>query len=166
MLAAIRSFVPRAISASTAAPRFMSNAAAAANAGSQAVVAQAPNRPAVWSEHQQNKAVAMTGARFEQTDFDLQVRSVVDEEKHLRELEAEEDRSRAFRNGDELRPNPLSAQELISQVPVRMVSARRVACDGGGGALGHPKVYINLDRGEPQPCGYCGLRFQQEHHHH
>ncbi|KAJ3168465.1 hypothetical protein HDU88_001347 [Geranomyces variabilis] len=135
MLAAIRSFVPRAISASHAAPRFMSNAAAAANAGSQAVVAQAPNRPAVWSEHQQNKAVAMTGARFEQTDFDLQ-------------------------------PNPLSAQELIAQVPVRMVSARRVACDGGGGALGHPKVYINLDRGEPQPCGYCGLRFQQEHHHH
>ncbi|KAJ3180880.1 hypothetical protein HDU87_001520 [Geranomyces variabilis] len=123
------------MAASPVAPRFMSTAATAANAGSQAVVAQAPNRPAVWSEHQQNKAIAMTGARFEQTDFDLQ-------------------------------PNPLSAQELIAQVPVRMVSARRVACDGGGGALGHPKVYINLDRGEPQPCGYCGLRFQQEHHHH
>ncbi|KAJ3155388.1 hypothetical protein HDU86_004290 [Geranomyces michiganensis] len=132
MLAAIRSLVPRAISASPVALRFMSNAAAA---GSQAVVAQAPNRPAVWSEHQQNKAIAMTGARFEQTDIDLQ-------------------------------PNPLSAQELIAQVPVRMVSGRRVACDGGGGALGHPKVYINLDRGEPEPCGYCGLRFQQEPHHH
>ncbi|KAI9100476.1 zinc-finger domain-containing protein [Phlyctochytrium arcticum] len=64
-----------------------------------------------------------------------------------------------------LQPNPLSAQELINQVPVKFVSARRVSCDGGGGALGHPKVYLNLDKDGPQPCGYCGLRFQQEHHH-
>ena len=36
----------------------------------------------------------------------------------------------------------------------------QVGCDGGGGALGHPKVYINLDDGEPHGCIYCGLRFQ------
>ena len=36
----------------------------------------------------------------------------------------------------------------------------QVACDGGGGALGHPKVYINLDDGQPKGCIYCGLRFQ------
>ena len=35
----------------------------------------------------------------------------------------------------------------------------QVACDGGGGALGHPKVYINLDSGEVQTCPYCGMRF-------
>jgi hypothetical protein len=35
----------------------------------------------------------------------------------------------------------------------------------GGGALGHPKVFINLDRNEPNECGYCGLRFEQEHDH-
>ena len=40
------------------------------------------------------------------------------------------------------------------------------AGDGGGGALGHPKVYINLDRsgggeGQVATCGYCGLRFKQ-----
>ena len=35
----------------------------------------------------------------------------------------------------------------------------QVSCDGGGGALGHPKVYINLDGGEPVACIYCGLRY-------
>ncbi|KND03279.1 uncharacterized protein SPPG_02330 [Spizellomyces punctatus DAOM BR117] len=98
------------------------------------VVPQAANRADVWSAHQQKKSVAMTGPRFEQTDFSLQ-------------------------------PNPLSAQELIDKVPVTFVEARRVACNGGGGALGHPQVWLNLDKDEPQACGYCGLRFQQKHHH-
>jgi hypothetical protein len=32
----------------------------------------------------------------------------------------------------------------------------------GGGALGHPKVFISLENAtlkEPEPCIYCGLRF-------
>ncbi|KAJ3096728.1 hypothetical protein HDU97_005619 [Phlyctochytrium planicorne] len=67
----------------------------------------------------------------------------------------------------ELQPNPLAAIELIKKVPIQKVHSRRVACDGGGGALGHPKVYINLDQGEPVGCGYCGQRFQKidDHHH-
>ena len=33
------------------------------------------------------------------------------------------------------------------------------ACDGGGGALGHPLVYLHLgDKGEID-CPYCGRRF-------
>ena len=36
----------------------------------------------------------------------------------------------------------------------------QVACDGGGGALGHPKVYINLDQPGPHACIYCGLRYE------
>ena len=39
------------------------------------------------------------------------------------------------------------------------ISASQVACDGGGGPLGHPKVYINLDDGETHVCIYCGLRY-------
>ena len=38
-------------------------------------------------------------------------------------------------------------------------SCSQVACDGGGGPLGHPKVYINLDDGETHVCIYCGLRY-------
>ncbi|KAJ7900338.1 ubiquinone oxidoreductase 20 kd subunit [Mycena olivaceomarginata] len=66
----------------------------------------------------------------------------------------------------ELQPNPLSAMALINDVPVNMVHARRAVCDGGGGPLGHPKIYINLDLPGPRPCGYCGLRFEQVHDHH
>jgi hypothetical protein len=38
-----------------------------------AVINQAPNRAGVWSRSQKPRAQAMTGPRFEQTDFDLQV---------------------------------------------------------------------------------------------
>ncbi|KAA1139104.1 hypothetical protein PGTUg99_035993 [Puccinia graminis f. sp. tritici] len=63
-------------------------------------------------------------------------------------------------------PNPLPAIELIKKEPIRMVSSRVAACDGGGGALGHPKIFINLDKPGPQPCGYCGLRFERSHDDH
>lgn len=36
-------------------------------------VNQAPNRLGVWSRSQKPRSQAMTGPRFEQTDFDLQV---------------------------------------------------------------------------------------------
>lgn len=36
------------------------------------------------------------------------------------------------------------AIKLVAEEPVTDVHARVVSCDGGGGALGHPKVYINL----------------------
>ncbi|KAJ3316359.1 hypothetical protein HDU93_004448, partial [Gonapodya sp. JEL0774] len=50
-------------------------------------------------------------------------------------------------------PQPLSAQALIAEEPVRVVHGRKAVCDGGGGALGHPKVYIPLDiPGEVVPC--------------
>ena len=33
-----------------------------------------------------------------------------------------------------------------------------VACAGGGGALGHPKVYLTLKGGRAE-CGYCDRLF-------
>ncbi|KZT44381.1 hypothetical protein SISSUDRAFT_1038883 [Sistotremastrum suecicum HHB10207 ss-3] len=65
----------------------------------------------------------------------------------------------------EYQPNALSAMELISREPIRLVDGRKAVCDGGGGALGHPKIFINLDKPGPKPCGYCGLRFEQAPHH-
>lgn len=35
---------------------------------------QAPNRKEIWSRSQKLRSAAMAGPRFEQTDFDLQVR--------------------------------------------------------------------------------------------
>ena len=36
------------------------------------------------------------------------------------------------------------AIDLIAEQPVSQVGSRVISCDGGGGALGHPRVYINL----------------------
>uniref|UniRef100_A0A8C8RK87 NADH dehydrogenase [ubiquinone] iron-sulfur protein 6, mitochondrial n=1 Tax=Pelusios castaneus TaxID=367368 RepID=A0A8C8RK87_9SAUR len=58
------------------------------------------------------------------------------------------------------------AIDLIAEQPVSEVESRVISCDGGGGALGHPKVYINLDKDtKTGTCGYCGLQFKQKHHH-
>ncbi|HWX89001.1 MAG TPA: zinc-finger domain-containing protein [Rhizomicrobium sp.] len=35
----------------------------------------------------------------------------------------------------------------------------RVACDGGGGALGHPKVYLEMGDEDFVECPYCDKRF-------
>ena len=41
-----------------------------------------------------------------------------------------------------------------------IVDAWRVACDGGEGALGHPRVWLSLDRVSGQvECGYCDKLF-------
>lgn len=34
-----------------------------------------------------------------------------------------------------------------------------VACDGGGGALGHPVVFYTFGKADHVDCGYCGRRF-------
>jgi uncharacterized Zn-finger protein len=40
-----------------------------------------------------------------------------------------------------------------------IVTKTRVACDGGGGALGHPKVYLEMGDENFVECGYCDRRF-------
>ncbi|KAL2752671.1 hypothetical protein ACRALDRAFT_2113153 [Sodiomyces alcalophilus JCM 7366] len=63
-----------------------------------------------------------------------------------------------------LQPQPYSAMELIHEQPVRWTHERIVACDGGGGPTGHPRIFINTDKPEITACGYCGLPFANEHH--
>lgn len=47
----------------------------------------------------------------------------------------------------------MSAPEVIE------VERKRVACDGGGGALGHPKVYLEMGAANEVICPYCSRRF-------
>jgi uncharacterized Zn-finger protein len=49
--------------------------------------------------------------------------------------------------------------ELIHQQPVRWTHERVVSCDGGGGPLGHPRIFINVDKPQICWCTYCGLPF-------
>lgn len=39
------------------------------------------------------------------------------------------------------------------------VNTRTVACDGGG-ALGHPRVYLNMGNQRWVECPYCDRRFE------
>uniref|UniRef100_A0A0K0F915 Zf-CHCC domain-containing protein n=1 Tax=Strongyloides venezuelensis TaxID=75913 RepID=A0A0K0F915_STRVS len=59
--------------------------------------------------------------------------------------------------------NPNIAMDLIAQVPSIECEDNVVSCDGGHPALGHPKVFINLDKPGNHACGYCGQRFYNKH---
>jgi uncharacterized Zn-finger protein len=48
---------------------------------------------------------------------------------------------------------PVEAPEIIE------VETTRVSCDGGGGALGHPKVYLEMGDEGYVECPYCDRRF-------
>ncbi len=39
------------------------------------------------------------------------------------------------------------------------VTVKRIACDGGGGALGHPKIFLEMGAASEVVCPYCSRRF-------
>ncbi len=41
-----------------------------------------------------------------------------------------------------------------------IVTSTTVGCDGGGGPLGHPKVYLKCGEDGEFVCPYCSRRFQ------
>lgn len=43
---------------------------------------------------------------------------------------------------------------------VIIVTQKRVACDGGGGALGHPKVWLDMGQDDHVRCKYCDRAFK------
>jgi uncharacterized Zn-finger protein len=40
-----------------------------------------------------------------------------------------------------------------------VVTTKKVACDGGGGALGHPKVWYDMSEQDFVECKYCDRVF-------
>lgn len=118
---------------------------------------QAPNRKDIWSRSQRPRQAAMTGPRFEQTDFDLQVRFLELSGHTQWEASANENIAHT------LQPQSYAAIELIHKQPVRWTHDRVVACDGGGGPAGHPRIFINTDKPEISVCNYCGLPFVSVH---
>jgi uncharacterized Zn-finger protein len=59
----------------------------------------------------------------------------------------------------------LLGQRLMSSQPETLiVTTARVSCDGasdipGGAALGHPRVWLEIDEKGFVECGYCDRRF-------
>ncbi|MBL4538910.1 MULTISPECIES: zinc-finger domain-containing protein [Oceanicaulis] len=54
---------------------------------------------------------------------------------------------------DTANASSLPAPEVI------VVDQKRVMCDGGGGALGHPRVWYDMGEDDFVECGYCDRRF-------
>ena len=52
-------------------------------------------------------------------------------------------------------PTTLSSQSQWPQFEVIEVDQKRVGCDGGGGSLGHPRVWLNLGEDNRVACTYC-----------
>jgi uncharacterized Zn-finger protein len=53
---------------------------------------------------------------------------------------------------------------MIKAPETVIVTAHRVSCDGasdipGGAALGHPRVWLEIDEKGFVECGYCDKRF-------
>ena len=40
-----------------------------------------------------------------------------------------------------------------------IVSEKKVSCDGGGEALGHPKVFLDMGKNNKIICPYCSKLF-------
>ena len=52
-----------------------------------------------------------------------------------------------------LADNPANNPEVV------VVATKKVACDGGGGALGHPKVWYDMSEQDFVECKYCDRLF-------
>jgi uncharacterized Zn-finger protein len=60
------------------------------------------------------------------------------------------------------KPETLMTSHETPAVPdpeLVVVRSRRVACDGVGGALGHPRVWLEMGEADFVECGYCDRRF-------
>ncbi len=53
---------------------------------------------------------------------------------------------------DPAQPSPAAPEVVV-------VRSRRVACEGVGGALGHPRVWLEMGEEAFVECGYCDRRF-------
>ena len=53
----------------------------------------------------------------------------------------------------------MSLAKMPDAPEVIEVSQRRISCDGGGGALGHPLVWYTIGEDGYVVCGYCGRRY-------
>jgi uncharacterized Zn-finger protein len=58
-------------------------------------------------------------------------------------------------------PAPAKPALIVDPNPPEIVTVRshRVACDGVGGALGHPRVWLEMGEADFVECPYCDRRF-------
>ena len=50
-------------------------------------------------------------------------------------------------------------RDVLDPPEIVMVNTHRVSCNGGGGALGHPRVWDEMGDEDFVECKYCDRRF-------
>jgi len=53
----------------------------------------------------------------------------------------------------------MRAAETIPEEEVFETTRTSVWCDGGGGALGHPRVFLSLEATSEVTCPYCSRKY-------
>lgn len=53
-------------------------------------------------------------------------------------------------------------EKTIDAPETEEVTTRRIACDGGGAAYGHPRVWLQIGDEGWVECGYCDKKFIHE----
>ena len=51
-------------------------------------------------------------------------------------------------------------KSLKSQNPITIVTSKRISCDGTVGALGHPRIFIDMGQDNTAKCKYCDRIFK------
>jgi uncharacterized Zn-finger protein len=56
---------------------------------------------------------------------------------------------------------PVGSGGIAAMQPVetKEVDSPTIACDGDGGALGHPRIYLNMGEKSSVDCPYCGRHY-------
>jgi uncharacterized Zn-finger protein len=56
--------------------------------------------------------------------------------------------------------------KAVAPAPSEIIVVRthRLWCDGGDGALGHPRVYLEMGESQFVECSYCDRRFVLQGH--
>jgi uncharacterized Zn-finger protein len=56
-------------------------------------------------------------------------------------------------------PNDISGPRVTMPPEILYVAMHRIACDGGEGALGHPRVFLEMGESDRVECPYCDRLF-------
>ncbi len=57
-----------------------------------------------------------------------------------------------------------SAASVTQSPEIIHVTDHRIACDGGNGALGHPRVFLEMGEAGEVTCPYCDRLFVLDDH--
>jgi len=101
----------------------------------------------------------LTNLASEKYEQAMQKLNPVELETHTGQKFSETDPRRIrFQNVTGKEVNRNFAIDLVADDPI-VVTELRTVVSTGGGPLGHPKVYINVDKNQVHVCDYSGRRF-------